>query len=214
MSEELERRLDAAEPQAGRRFTVVNAGVGNSNTAMEYARYLQDVRPLHPAWVILGYFINDAEPDPRTSEPAAVEHSVLLAVLSTRIPFLASPLARDYNSYYESLYAPGSAGFLHLSESLHAFGSALRDDGVLATMLLIPEMHQPRRFGSFAPIYHRVAALGAESGFEVVDPSDDFPSGSGQALWVTPGDSHPNAEAHAILAAALVRSRAAERLLH
>jgi lysophospholipase L1-like esterase len=214
MSEDLERRLNAARPEAGHRFTVVNAGVGNSNTAMEYARYVQDVRPLRPAWVILGYFINDAEPDPRTSEPPLVEHSVLLAVLSTRIPFLASPLARDYNSYYESLYAPGSAGLQRLLESLQAFGSDLRDDGVPATLLLIPEMHQPRGFGSFAPIYRRVAKLGAESGFEVVDPSDDFPPGSGQALWVTPGDSHPNAEAHAILAAALARSPIAERLIH
>jgi hypothetical protein len=214
VSEALERLMNAAQPDADHRFTVINAGVGNSNTAMEYARYLADVRPLRPAWVILGFFINDAELDPRTTEPPLVEHSVLLAVLSTRIPLLVSPLGRDYNSYYESLYAPRSAGFQRLLASLRAWGGTLRDDGIPATMLLIPEMHEPRDFGSFVDIYRRLAILGAESGFEVVDPSEGFPPGSGKAFWVTPGDSHPDDKAHAVLASALAGSQAAQQLLH
>lgn len=212
VSEDLERLLDAAPTDGPHRFTVLNAGVGNSNTSMEYARYVADVRPLHPAWVILAYFINDAEPDPRTAEPFLLEHSVLLAVLSTRIIFPTSSLARDYNAYYESLYAPDSDGYRHFEASLRAMGSALREDGVLATLLLMPEMHEPHGFGSFADIYRRVAALGVASGFEVVDPSDRFPPGAGRSFWVTPGDSHPDAAAHQRFAEALAASASATRL--
>jgi lysophospholipase L1-like esterase len=212
VGEDLERTLNAAEPP-GQRVVVVNASVGNSNTAMEYARYLRDVRPLHPVWVILGYFINDAEPDPSPTTSPLLEHSVLLAMLATRAPMLLVPARRDYLSYYEALYTPGSAAFGHFDRALRAFGAALREDGAMASILLMPEMHEPRHFGPFAHIYRRAAALAAESGFTVVDPSDDFPPGAGQRWWVTPEDSHPNAEAHALFAAALARSEPARRLL-
>jgi lysophospholipase L1-like esterase len=212
VGEDLERSLDASAP-ASRRVTVVNAGVGNSNTAMEYARYLRDVRPLHPVWVILGYFINDAEPDPSTKPSPILEHSVLLAMLATRGTSLLIPTKVDFPRYYDSLYAPDGPGLEPFIRTLRAFGAAVREDGAMATILLIPEMHEPRNFGPFADIYRRVAALAAQSGFEVVDPSGDFPAGSGRAYWVSDGDAHPNRAAHAVFAAALARSDAAVRLM-
>lgn len=208
--DDLERTLNASGTG---RVTVVNASVGNSNTAMEYARYLRDVRPLHPAWVILGYFINDAEPDPTPRTSPLPEHSVLLAMLTTRVPSLWAPAGRDYRSYYASLYRPDSAGFEHFRAALAAFGAAVRQDGAMGTMLLIPEMHEPRRFGPFADVYRRMRELGAASGFEVVDPSEEFAAGSGERYWVARDDSHPNGEAHALLADALARSDAARRLM-
>jgi lysophospholipase L1-like esterase len=211
MSEQLERTLNASQPATDRRV-VLNASVGNSNTSMEYARYVQDVRPLHPIWVILGFFVNDAEPDPTAMPSPLFQHSALLAMLSTRVPSLLSPARQDYRSYYEGLYTPQSDGLEHFQRAVRAFGAALRADGVAATMLLIPEMHEPRHFGPFADLYRRVAELAAESGFEVIDPSEAFPAGSGERYWVTKGDSHPNAKAHALFAEALARSPAARQL--
>jgi lysophospholipase L1-like esterase len=212
VGEQLERTLNAALP-ASRRIVVLNSSLGNSNTAMEYARYLTGVRPLRPVWVILAFFINDAEVDPSARHSPLVEHSVFLATLGMRLPALLSLAPVDYRHYYETLYLPGNPGLERSREALRAFGAALRDDGVVGSLLLIPETHEPRHFGPFADIYRQVAALAAESGFEVVDPSGDFPPGSGEAYWVTRGDSHPNAKAHAILAAALGRSAGARRLL-
>jgi lysophospholipase L1-like esterase len=210
VSDQLERRLNTA---GGPRFVVINAGVGNSNTSMEYARYLQDVRPLHPVWVVLAFFVNDAEPDPRAVDPPLLERSVLLAMLATRAPTLLFPAYRNYHGYYESLYAPESAALQRFQSALKGFGEALRADGVPGSVLLIPEMHEPRHFGPFAGVYRQVAALAAESGFEVIDPSDEFAPGSGEGYWVTRGDPHPNGKAHAILAAALAGSRHARRLV-
>ena len=211
LGEQLERTLDASQPGRNR-VVVINAGVGNSNTAMEYARYVEHVRPLHPVWVILGFFINDAEPDPSATSSPLLEHSVLLATLATRIPSLLLPSRRDYRSYYGNLYAPESAGLAKFRRALRAFGASLREDGALGTVLLIPEMHEPRDFGPFANVYRQVAVLAAESGFDVIDPSAEFAPGPSQTYWVTKADSHPNAEAHAILAAALARSETARRL--
>src|SRR5262249_22450129 len=93
--EDLERILNASNPPPAKRFVVVNAGVGNSNTAMEYARYLGDVRRLHPVWVIIGFFVNDAELEPTATTSPLLRHSVSLAMLSTRLPGLFSATPSD-----------------------------------------------------------------------------------------------------------------------
>jgi hypothetical protein len=158
LSSQLEGLLNASRPPA-ERVVVVNAGVGNSNTQMEHARYLRDIRPLRPAWVILAYFINDAEPDPPAHQEPLVEASVLYALLTTRLPLLLSRSHRDYRTYYLSLYERENPGFEPFRDALRAFGGAIREDGVPATLLVIPEMHEPRDTTTFAGIYQRVAAL-------------------------------------------------------
>jgi lysophospholipase L1-like esterase len=214
LSDHLEERLNASRSHSERSVLVLNAGVGNSNTSMEFARYLQDVRSLDPDWVILAYFINDAEPDPPARRPFLQEHSALFATLSTRLPLLLSPLHRDYHTYFTSLYGPGNPGWEPFRAAVRNFGKALREDGVPGTLLLMPEMHEPRDFASFADVYGDVAELATESGFtEVVDPSADFAPGSGEPYWVTPGDFHPNGAAQDLMAAALARSGVAQRLL-
>jgi hypothetical protein len=212
LSSHLERLLNASLPTAAR-VVVINAGVGNSNTAMEHARYVRDVRRLRPVWVIVAYFINDAEENPPARWPLLVERSVFYALLSTRLPVMLSPTHGDYRSYYASLYEPSSPGFAQLRAALRAFGGTLRADGVPGTLLLVPEMHAPRDFASFAPIYRQVGGLALESGFlEVVDPSPAFAPGSGEAYWVTPGYSHPDGEAQGLLAQALAHSKGAHLL--
>jgi hypothetical protein len=78
---------------------------------------------------------------------------------------------------------------------------------VAATLVLLPELHEPHRFGSFAPIYEQVGRIAREAGFEVIDPSGAFPPGPGDAFWVTPEDAHPNAAAQALFAEAVAGSR-------
>jgi lysophospholipase L1-like esterase len=203
-ADQLERLLAG---QCGRRSTVLNAGIGNSNTSMETARYLALLRPLHPRWVILGYFLNDSEPDPVPSGNVLIRHSALAGLLSTRLLQGREVKLRDYRRYYPGLYQDGAPGWERAKAALRQLGETLRADGTAATMILLPDLHTPHAFGEFAGIYERVAALGRAAGFEIVDPSDAFPPGSGNSFWVSPDDAHPDSKAQAIFARALSRSR-------
>jgi lysophospholipase L1-like esterase len=208
-SDELERLLASECPRrAGMAGTTVwNAGIGNCNTSMELARYARFIRPLHPRWVILGYFVNDAEPDPQIPTNPFYWRSALLALASTRALQTSKLKLRDYRVYYQGLYDGGKPGWLRAQAALRELGQMLRADGTQATLILLPELHEPRGFGTFADVYHQVGAIGRESGFEVIDPSMDFPAGPGNSFWVSPEDAHPNARAQAIFARALARSR-------
>lgn len=207
-SDLLERSLnERAARSASKPVTVLNAGIGNSNTPMHLARYARDGRPLRPAWVVLGYFINDAEPDPVPNDNLVLRHSALGVLVWGQVGLRARHAYRDYETYYRALYADRFPGWDRLGRALQEFQRLLGEDGIPMTVLLIPEMHEPKGFGAFADIYRRVAALAEARGFEVIDPSERFSAGPGEAYWVSASDAHPNAAAHAILAGALAGSR-------
>ncbi|MGH9361934.1 MAG: SGNH/GDSL hydrolase family protein [Thermoanaerobaculia bacterium] len=186
--------------------TVLNAGIGNSNTAMQRARYARRVAPLRPDWVVLGWFINDAEPAPVPSRNPLLWRSALAGLLSTRFKQGAEVQLRDYRAYYGALYADDAPRWRAAREALRALGARLRRDRAAATLLLLPELHQPRAFGPFAKVYARVAAEGRAAGFEVLDPSGAFPPGPGARYWVSPTDAHPNTDAQRLFAEAAARS--------
>ena len=206
-ADDLERLLARQCPEHQPRADVLNAGIGNSNTSMELARYRALLRQLHPRWLILGYFINDAEPDPVPSQSLLIRDSALAGLISTRLLESEHQSLRDYRRYYSSLYEDGKPGWERAQAALRELGETLRSDGTPGTLLLLPELHEPRGFGSFAADYRRVAELGRAAGFEAIDPSDAFPAGAGDRFWVSRDDAHPNAAAQAIFARALARSR-------
>jgi lysophospholipase L1-like esterase len=206
---QLENLLAASCPSpGGRHATVHNAGIGNCNTSMELARYRLHVRPLglHPDWLILGYSYNDGEPDAVPSTNPFLWHSALLALSSARLQRRTGVLS-DYKQYYQGLYEEGRPGWENTKRALRELGALLQADGVPASIILMPELHEPKNFGPFAGFFAKVAQVARESGFEVIDPSGDFPAGPGDRFWVSHEDAHPNGRGQAIYARALLRSR-------
>jgi len=189
-----------------RRATIHNAGIGNCNTSMEVARYRARIRPLHPDWLILGYSYNDAEPDAVPSHNPLLWHSALLSLGWARTARLSGPY-RAYEPYYKALYRDGLPGWENARRAMRDLGGMLREDHIPGTLLLLPELHEPKGFGPFAGIFAEVAKVGRESGFEVIDPSGAFPPGPGDAFWVSREDAHPNGRGQTIYAEALLRSR-------
>ncbi len=206
--DQLERLLSARCPAAGgRAVTVANAGIGNCNTSMEVQRYKLRIRPfMHPDWVILGFSFNDAEPDAVPDTNPLYWHSALLSLAAARMQKQTDPKLANYNAYYVGLFREGRAGWDRTKAAMRELGDLLRADHVAGTLFLMPELHDPHDPG-IAEAFSRVAAVGREAGFEIVDPAPDFPPGSGERYWVSHEDAHPNAAAQAIYARALARSR-------
>jgi lysophospholipase L1-like esterase len=207
-SDDLERILSQRCPkEGGRAVTVDNAGIGNCNTSMEVERYKQCIRPyVHPDWVVLGFSFNDAEPDAVPNTNPFFWHSALLSLAGARLQKVSDPKLANYNSYYVGLFRDGLPGWERTKAKLRELGAILAADHVHATLFPMPELHDPHDAG-IAEAFSRVAAIGRDAGFEVIDPTADFPTGSGERYWVSHEDAHPNALAQAIFARALARSR-------
>ena len=200
---QLERRLNAQPLKGfpeGLHYEVLNLGVGNYNTVQEVMRLRNLGLSLDPDLVLLGYFINDAEPTPKPSRGFLIEHSYLYAFVASRIRMF-KPSTGTYLDYYKGLYANDFPGWREAQAALKDLASISRERSIPAIMFIIPEMHKLDDNYPFAEINHRLEQVGAAVGLPVVDL---LPALKGHkpesALWVSPLDAHQNAEACGLMA--------------
>jgi lysophospholipase L1-like esterase len=205
----LERELNAQRGSPG--VEVINAGVGNYNTAMEVRYFLNEGQRYSPDFVILNYFINDAEPTPRYTGNFFNEHFQSWVFLSGRLDTLRRMLGKgqSWSEYYAELYGDGAAGWLQTQAAVKELGAWCHEHGVPCLIANQPELHALRDY-PFAGINEKVARLASEAGLEYLDLLPSVREEPEESLWVTVPDPHPNAKACALFGKALaeyVRSR-------
>jgi lysophospholipase L1-like esterase len=215
----LERALDGGDAGPAEVINMGQRGWGTANEA-EFLRRLG--WQFEPDLVIVQFFLNDAYesgPDFRFQEGRRV---VLLpdafAQGYIRSSALAALVARGVNGllfgilFPESegadLYAEDAPGWRQMRSAIREIGDSARSRNRPVLFVLFPALLP----GEWTPetypareVYRRVARQAAESGLTVLDLTEAFAAQGGdwQRWWATPYDSHPNAQAHAVAAAAI-----------
>lgn len=198
-SEVLERRLEADSGE--RRFEVVNAGVGNYNTAMEVAWFVARGWELNPDLVVLNYFINDAEETPSRQENPLERFSWGAVFLAGRFDVLSRTYfgRGDWKQYYRDLYREDAPGWRTVREKLAELSAFASAHGMRVLVANHPELHElsPYPFDDVTQKL-RATALAAELPFLDLLPAvqNEAPA----SLWVTATDAHPNARAAELFA--------------
>lgn len=202
----LEDLLNASPPDGfpeDAQYEVLNLGVGNYNTVQEVRRLRSVGLPFEPDLIVLGYFINDAEPTPQVHEGYLIEHSYLYAFTLSRLRTLdfGGVDALTYEDYYAGLYADGQAGWKASQAGLAELAALGAQQDIPVAMFIIPELHNLSDDYPFQDIHGRLVRAGEDAGLPVVDL---YPAFAGhtpeQSLWVSPTDAHHNAEAQAMIA--------------
>ncbi|MEX0696117.1 MAG: SGNH/GDSL hydrolase family protein [Dongiaceae bacterium] len=198
----LEGRLDAADP--GRRYEVINAGIGNTNTAMQVAHFLSKWYQLEPDIVVLNYFINDAEETPSRQQNFVLERSYAAVFLAGRLDVLWRSYlgGSDWKAYYDGLYRDDAPGWRQVRESLAALADYCRRNGIGLLVANYPELHELADY-PFARATGQVEAAAAADGVPFLDLLPAVRGEDPESLWVTPTDAHPNAKAADRFAAAI-----------
>lgn len=205
-TEVLERSLNAQPPQAGGRYEVVNTGVGNTNTSMQVNYYRAEGAKLKPDLLLISWFINDAEPTPKPNTNWLARNSYAYVFLDSAMDGLLrrASARQTYKDFYGGLYTEGQPGWVKCQEAFRTLGSIARESKVPTCVVLLPELHT---FGSayeFKDVHAKVTAVCTEAGLPVLDLTSSFQDGwKPEEYWVTPTDAHPNARAHAIIAAGI-----------
>ena len=86
--------------------------------------------------------------------------------------------------------------------------------GIALVAVLIPEPHEFSETGPLTELYAKIAKTFAARNIPLVNPLAEFAAAFGNdpsAAWVHRTDPHPNTQAHAIIAEALVRDLAARQ---
>ncbi len=191
----------------GRRFEVLNAGVGNYNTVQEVEHYLAIDRAFHPDLVILECFINDAEPVPRERNAGLLGHSYLAAFTFSRFDaaLRIAKLRPQWREYYSSLYRDGSPGFEAEKDAFAKLATITRDDQSKLLVTILPELHQINADYPFTAEHRKIEAFLAKQHVPTIDLIDGLRGhGLESSLWVTPADDHPNGKANALIVAQII----------
>ena len=179
-----------------RKIDVINAGVGNYNTAMEVGWFLTKGITYEPDIVVLNYFVNDAELTPTRRGGVFRESSAAYVFLASRFDAVRRRYGGgDWLNYYRALYAFDAPGWAVTQARIRELAKVCQERNIKLAIASYPELHELTPY-PLATVTHALAALAKDLGVLFVDllPSvaDEIP----QTLWVTPDDAHPNAVAN------------------
>jgi len=212
-SKKLERGINKTEPK----FEVINLGIGNYNTSMEIELFKQKGIQFDPDYIILMFFINDAEPTPATTTSfkySMIKNSYLMAFLFDRYVKLRASFDQqfDWRKYYSELYNENSPALEKCRQALKELADICRKKDIGLLFVNIPELRELKEYSlAMATDFIRVAA--EEENVSFLDLLPVLRKHEPLSLWVTPEDPHANEKANTIIADAILDKIKSENLI-
>lgn len=196
---QLEKRLTAAGVHA----QVLNAGVGNYNAERYVSRFFKQLTGLNPTDIVVQYFMRDAE-DLRSSRGNFfMRNSELAVTLWIAYHRLLDRFGdSDLVARYRKVYDPSQPGFVVMEEELKKLSQYAEGHGIRLYFMMIPDVHDLVDY-KFTFVHDIMRKFARANGYAYVDM---LPAMSGlrpEQIWAMPGDPHPNAFAHKLMADAL-----------
>ncbi len=201
----LEQGLHANPPsQRWTNYEVLNTGIGNYNTSQEVASFKERWLALEPDMVLLGWYINDAEPTPKPSNNWLAYHSYGYNWVASNFDSALRNVGanKDYRGYYNGLYEANQSGWHRSQEAFAELAQLCATRNLPLHILLIPELHTLSGDYEFKHVHDLIREVGASNRVEVLDLIEAFPvAADPKAFWVSPEDAHPNGKANELMAA-------------
>ena len=195
----LERRLR----DAGEHVQVLNAGVGNYNAERYVTRFFKELAPLNPTDIVVHYFLRDAEDLQPGNGNLVLRHSELAVTM-----WIASHRLLDRSGeqslveHYRTVYDTDAPGFVQMQSSLKELADYARTHGIRLYLAMTPDVHNlvDYKFGFVHDMMREIAQV---DGYTYVDLLPAMRGRPAESLFAMPGDPHPNALGHELMADAI-----------
>ena len=193
--------------KSGRDVEVINTGVGNYNTEMQVAYFLERGHKFKPQYVVLNYFINDAEPTPRDRSNFLARHSRAYVYFSSRVDMALRMVSagekKDWKSYYAGLYE-GDEGIGRVAAAIERLAAYCRQNGIKLYLANQPELRDPANY-PFPQVDRLIEKIAAANQIKYIPMLPAVRELKPETLWVTPPDPHPSPVAHEAFAKELYK---------
>jgi len=185
------------------RVEVLNAGIGNYNTVRYVERFFAKLEKIQPTDIVVHYFINDAEML-RLNDSFILRKSQLAVTLWTAINryFSADVGLGALVDHYRSVYDSKSEGFQEMVASLKKLSAYAHKNNIRLYLAVMPDVHNLLEY-QFGFIHAVMANVAERLNYEYIDLFPAFANIKPQDIWSMPGDPHPNAKGHALMATTL-----------
>ncbi|HIF10229.1 MAG TPA: SGNH/GDSL hydrolase family protein [Sneathiellales bacterium] len=190
------------QEQLGGKTEVLNAGVGNYNAERYVTLYSKRLQKLDPDIIIVHYFVNDAEILPPPAGNWFMRNSQMALMLWQAMVNLT--VGRDdlkgLEAHYREVYAESSEGRKRMHTALLELDQLAQASGARVILAMMPDIHNlsPYPFGF---VHKHMRGFAEHLDWTFVDLLEGFKDVEDpHTLFAIPGDPHPNARGHAIMA--------------
>jgi len=201
--ETLTARLEKMFKDTGQNVQVLNAGIGNYNAERYVSRFFRDMQDLKPTDIVVHYFLRDAEQLDHGSGNWFLRNSqlaVTLWIAASRV--LNQSGAKGLTDHYKTVYEPDQPGYKSMVANLKRLKEYAEKNNVRVYLAMTPDVHNLKDY-AFGFVHDRIETLSGELGFRYVDLLPAFGGLSQEDVWAMPGDPHPNAFGHQLMAETL-----------
>jgi hypothetical protein len=199
----LEARIERMLNESGDPAQVLNAGVGNYNAERNVSRFFKELAPLKPTDIVVHYFLRDAEELPPGGGNFLLRHSELAVTLWIAYHRLLDKHGEvSLVEHYRRVYDASAHGFAVMQAKLRELADYARANNIRIYLAMTPDVHNlvDYKFGFVHDIMREIAR---SDGYVYVDLLPGMLGYQPEKLWAMPGDPHPNAFGHDLMARAI-----------
>jgi hypothetical protein len=182
---------------------VLNGGVGNYNAERYVSRFFKELTPLKPTDIVVHYFLRDAEELPPGGGNILLRHSELAVTLWIAYHRLFDKHGEGtLVEHYRRVYDPYASGFAIMQFKLRKLADYARQNDIRIYLAMVPDVHNliDYKFGFVHDIMRQIAT---DDGYAYVDLLPAMLGHPSEQMWAMPGDPHPNALGHELMANAI-----------
>ncbi len=203
-AETVTARVEAGLRSRGENAVVLNAGIGNYNAPRYVQRFLTRLTDLQPTDIVVHYFVRDAETLEVGGGSWLLRHSQLAATIWIAAERLIGPAGeQSLVEHYRAVYDPAQPGFGAMQAALERLATWARQNNVNLYFAMTPDVHDMVDY-KLGFIHAQMKPIAQRLGFAYVDLLPPMRNLTPQELWSMPGDPHPNALGHKLMADAIL----------
>jgi lysophospholipase L1-like esterase len=199
--ETLEARLQSG---LGADAQVLNGGIGNYNTERYVSRFFKNLVDLKPTDIVVQYFLRDAEYLPPSDGNFVLRHSHLAVTLWIAAHRLFDKQGEQtLVDHYRQVYSPEAHGFTIMKRQLARLAAHAKEHGIRLYLAMTPDVHNLVDY-KLGFVHDIMRGIAQEDGYAYIDLLPAMLGRPPQEIWAMPGDPHPNALGHRLMADAIL----------
>ena len=193
-------RLEKMFADEGEPVQVLNASVGNYNALHYVENFFINLKELEPTDIVVEYFLRDAETLESGGGNIILRNSQLAVTVWTALHGVMDARGETVlKEHYQSVYDTAQPGYQTMQMALAKLAAYAREKNIRIYFAMMPDVHNLTDY-SYLDIHQQMKRVASELGFSYVDLLPGFKNLKPQEVWAMPGDPHPNARGHQIMA--------------
>lgn len=196
-------RLQEMFRSDGQDVEVLNAGIGNYNAVRYVNLFLRRLTQVQPTDIVVHYFLRDAEVLPPGGGNILLRNSELAVTLWEAMHRQFDPTGEaNLEAHYRNVYRTDAEGYREMLASLDQLKAYAEARKIRIYFAMQPDVHNLTNY-PFLFIHRQMEQVARERGFPYIDLLPIFTGQTPEKIWAMPGDPHPNAFGHELMAKAI-----------